>query len=131
MMKTILVVDDEPDLLNTLAETLGRAGYKVIPKPDAESALAVVREGTKIDLVITDIRMPGMSGSEFVTVLKQALPSVPVIMLTAYGSVETYLTSMSSGAFEYVNKPVKAAELRRIVKAALEWSKAHNSSTTP
>lgn len=128
-MKTILLVDDEPDILKTLAETLGRSGYNIITKPDAEAALSVVREGTKIDLVITDLRMPGMSGSELTTILRQTLPAVPIIMLTGHGSVETYLKSMSSGVFEYVNKPVQARELRRIVKTALEWPKAKNSST--
>jgi DNA-binding NtrC family response regulator len=122
MTKTILLVDDEPDVLNTLADMLSRPGYAVIAKPDAESALAVIREETKIDLVITDLRMPGMSGSEFLAVLKKTLPAVPVIMLTGHGSVETYLKSMSSGVFEYVNKPIQGRELRRIVQTALEWA---------
>lgn len=123
-MKTILLVDDEPGVLKILEDTLVRFGYKVIPKPDAGSALTVIREGAKIDLVITDNKMPGMNGSEFVTVLKQALPSVPVIMLTGYGSVESYLKSLSNGVFEYINKPVQARELDRIVKAALDASDA-------
>ncbi len=123
-MKTILLVDDEPGVLKILNDTLVRFGYKVIPQPDAGSDLTVIREGAKIDLVITDNNMPGMNGSEFVTVLKQALPSVPVIMLTGYGSVESYLKSLSNGVFEYINKPVQARELDRIVKAALDASDA-------
>jgi len=123
-MQTILLVDDEPDILKTLEDLLGKSGYAIVSKLDAESALSVIREGTQIDLVITDLRMPGMSGSELTTILKKMLPSVPIIMLTGYGSVETYLKSMSSGVFEYVNKPVQVRELRRIVKTALAWSKA-------
>ncbi len=123
-MKTILLIDDEPGILKVLTDTLVKFGYKVIPKPDAGSALAVIREGTGVDLVITDNKMPGMSGSEFITLLKQALPSVPVIMLTGYGSVESYLKSLSNGVFEYINKPVQARELDRIVKAALDASDA-------
>ncbi len=121
-MKTILLVDDELENLRSLGEILNRFGYKVIAKPDGLSALNVVREGAKIDLIITDYRMPGMDGLELITSLKQVLPSVPVIILTAYGAVETYLKSLSIGVFEYVNKPVKAKEFGRIVKAALEGS---------
>ena len=122
-MKTLLLVDDELENLRSLGEILNRFGYKVIAKPDAQSALSVIREGTTtIDLVITNYRMPGMDGLEFLILLKQILPSIPVVMLTAYGAVETYLKSLSLGVFEYVNKPIKAKELGRIVKAALESS---------
>ncbi len=123
-MKTILLVDDEPDLLVILAEILERAGYAVIAKPDAESALSVLLNRTSIDLVITDLCLPGMSGFELVEVLRKALPAVPVIMLTAFGSVETYVESRCMGVFEYINKPVHARELRRIVKTALHESAA-------
>jgi DNA-binding NtrC family response regulator len=115
-MKTILLVDDEPEILKVLEETL--SDYNVITKTDAESALSVIRGGARVDLVLTDNYMPGMKGSELITVLKKDAPSVPVIMLTAYGSVESYLENISGGVFEYINKPVKANELRRIVKAA-------------
>ena len=128
-MKTLLLVDDELENLRSLGEILNRFGYKVIAKPDAQSALAVIREGVAVDLVITDFRMPGMDGLEFFAALKVMLPSIPVVMLTAYGAVETYLKSLSHGVFEYVNKPVKAKELGRIVKAALE-SSDHSASST-
>ncbi len=123
-MKTILLVDDEPDLLGTLADILERAGYAVIAKPDAESALSVLLNRTSIDLVITDLCLLGMSGFEFVEALRKALPAVPVIMLTAFGSVETYVESRCMGVFEYINKPVQARELRHIVKTALHASAA-------
>jgi DNA-binding NtrC family response regulator len=119
-MKTLLLVDDELDNLRSLGEILNRFGFQVIAKPDAQSALTTIREGASVDLVITDYRMPGMDGMEFLILLKRSLPTVPVVVLTAYGAVETYLKSLSLGVFEYVNKPVKAKELGRIVKAALE-----------
>lgn len=117
-MKTILLVDDEPEILKMLEETL--SDYQVIARPDAESALSVIRGGARVDLVLTDNCMPGMKGSELIAALKKDAPTVPVIMLTAYSSVESYLQNISGGAFEYINKPVKASELRRIVKAAFD-----------
>jgi len=119
-MKTILLVDDDHDVLSCLEDSLSALGYNVIAKPDAESAMAVIREGANVDLVVTDYSMPGMDGHEFFIVLKRALPSVPVIILTGYGSVETYLKSLSLGVCEFVCKPIEAKELDRIVKAALD-----------
>ncbi len=117
--KTILLVDDEPSLLSVLAEILEGAGYAVIAVSDAEAALTELLNGAAVDLVITDLKLPGMGGYEFAGVLRKALPSVPVIMLTAYGSVESYVEARSMGIFEYINKPVQARELRWIVKKAL------------
>ena len=119
-MKTILLVDDDRDILSYLEDSLRTFGYNVISKPDAQSALAVIREGANVDLVVTDYSMPGMDGHEFFIVLKRVLPSVPVIILTGYGSVETYLKSLSIGVCEFVCKPIGAKELDRIVKAALD-----------
>ena len=119
-MKTILLVDNELHMLEIVEQTLNLFGYKVIPRPDAESALSVIQDGTDIDLVITDYRMPGMNGLEFLTILRKALPSVPVIMLTGHSSVETYLQSLSLGAFEYLNKPFKKRELYHTVRSALQ-----------
>jgi len=127
-MQTILLVDDEPEVLETLADTLTSFGYEVIPKTEVLSAMTVVKAGTVIDLVITDLKMPGVSGSEFILMLKSARPAVPVIVLTAYGSVQSYIESHSKGVFEYVNKPVQAKELRRIVKAALTWPGAGHAA---
>jgi DNA-binding NtrC family response regulator len=121
-MKTILLVDNELHLLESVVEILNMFGYKVIPRPDAESALSVIQDRTDIDLVITDYRMPGMNGVEFLTILRKALPSVPVIMLSGYGSVEIYLQSLSLGAFEYLNKPIKEKELYYTVRSALQRS---------
>ena len=126
-MKTILLVDNERHMSRIAEKRLNAFGYKVISRPDAESALSVIRDGTDIDLVITDYRMPGMNGVEFLAILRKALPSVPVIMLTGYSSVEIYLKSLSLGAFEYLNKPCKEKELYHIVRSALQRPVADNA----
>jgi DNA-binding NtrC family response regulator len=124
-MKTILVVDDDCDVLSYLENTLSTFGYNVISKDDAVSALSVIQEGTEVDLIVTDYTMPGMDGHEFFIALRRILPTVPVIILTGYGSVATYLKSLSMGLFEYVCKPVRPNELGRIVEASLDRSELH------
>jgi DNA-binding NtrC family response regulator len=123
-MKTILLVDDDGDILSYLEDTLITFGYHVISKPDAASALSVIREGANVDLVVTDYSMPGMGSREYFTALKQAVPAVPVIILTGYGSVENEVKSIGLALVEYVSKPVDSRELDRIVKAALDRSAA-------
>ncbi len=127
MKKTILLVDDELYLLGALGAILGELGYNVIPRYDAESALAVIRGGKTIDLVLTDYRMPGVSTDEFMAALKQLLPATPVIILTGYSSVEAYVKALSLGAFECLTKPVKVKDLDRVLKSAIESSDAGNA----
>lgn len=117
--KTILVVDDDPENVRNYREILMDLGYQVIGRGDVDAGMALIRDNTAVDLVITDYRMPGKTGLDFIIALRQLRPSLPVIMITAYGSIETYLHSISLGAFEYVNKPVKKMEFERIVQHAL------------
>ncbi len=124
-MNTILLVDDEPAILTVLELLLNKFGYIVIPKSNAESALFLIREGVNVDLIITDYRMPGMNGLEFIRVLRRILPSVPVLMLTGDITVEI---EPSLGVFERINKPVLGKELDRIVRAALDRADANKFS---
>jgi CheY-like chemotaxis protein len=116
-MKKILLVDDEPAILTVLELLLNKFGYIVLLKSNAESALFLIREGVNVDLIITDYRMPGMNGVEFVRELRRILPSVPVLMLTGDISVKI---EPSLGVFELINKPVAGKELDRIVRATLD-----------
>jgi two-component system response regulator HydG len=123
-IKTILVVDDEPENRRMYSEILSDLGYRVIDEPDGASALSDIRLGEKIDLVITDYKMPGMNGLELVAALRNILPSSPVLMLTAYTSIENFIQSLSLGVFEYINKPVGTSEFIRIVRMALNDNSA-------
>jgi len=127
-IKTVLVVDDEQENLRTYEEILHDMAYNVLLQPDGDSALALLRENAAVDLIITDFRMPGMNGIEFITELRRTRPFVPVIMITAYGNIETYLHSVSLGVFEYVHKPVNKEEFERIVKHALHDAGPKNAA---
>jgi DNA-binding NtrC family response regulator len=119
-MKNVLMIDKDVNHLAVLAVALIEAGYKVIPEIDAGSAVAVLREDVRIDLIIIDYQVPGLDALSFMTMLRELMPKVPVIVLAQYCSVDIYLKVMSLGAFEYLNKPVRACELTRIVEVALE-----------
>ncbi len=125
---TILVVDDDPEVRTTYSEFLSDSGYTVIARPDGASALSTVREVSNIDLVIADYQMPDMSGIDLIRNLREVVPSVQTIMLTAYGSIETYFRSRDLGVFEFVSKPVRKRELERIVRAAIVKSRTGSIS---
>lgn len=114
-MKTILLIDDEPEVLEYLSEILRRHRYALSPMQDGPSALNLIRQGAFIDLVITNYRMPGMDGLQFVRQLRQVLPVVPVLMLTGDGCLESYCLASSLGVSTYVTKPIRAKELGRVV----------------
>jgi two-component system response regulator AtoC len=116
--KQILVVDDEANLRRVLTAQLARDGYEVHSAPDGEAGLSLLREH-HIDLVITDLRMPKMDGMEL---LRQALridPELPIVMLTAHGTVDNAVEALKTGAFDYITKPFDQAEVRTIVRKAL------------
>lgn len=119
-VKTILVVDDSPHVLRCYEELLRLSGYTVIPYRDGQSALLALYEGLSADLIITEYRMPGMDGLEFVSKLKTYAPAVPVIMCSLYMRADVYQKALSLGVVEYLEKPVSADELTRIVAQALE-----------
>ncbi len=126
--KTILIVDDEPENVRNYGEILTDLGYQVIARGNVDSALALLKSNIAVDLVITDYRMPGKTGLEFIVALRHLHPLLPVVMITAYGNIETYVQSMSLGAFEYVNKPIKKKEFERIIQHALKKHSRKNPS---
>jgi DNA-binding NtrC family response regulator len=113
--KRILVVDDEENARNALSRILTREGYEVASAGNGYEALNYLR-GKEVELIITDINMPEMNGLTFLRELSRSHPESNVIMVTAYGEVESYFEAMNLGAFEYINKPVKIDELKKIIR---------------
>ncbi len=117
-MQTILIVDDEPNYRLILSEITKEEGYEVLTAESAEKAMPIVRE-TDLDLVITDMRMPGMDGMEFLKEIKIFNPELPVIMITAFGEVEKAVKAMQTGAFNYLTKPFNNEELVVSIQKAI------------
>jgi two-component system response regulator AtoC len=116
----ILVADDEEGVRSYLAETLEREGHTVLRAANGNEAAAILdREG--VDLVVTDLKMPGLDGMALLQKIRAEQPDVEVVMLTAHGSIENAVAAMKAGAFDYLTKPVGSpAELRLVVARALE-----------
>ncbi len=121
--ETVLIVDDEPDTRLLYCRNLEDFGYRVLAEPDPISALAALKNTSEVKVVITDHKMPGMSGLEFADILRKLRPEVPVILLTACASIENYLMSRDLGVFEFVDKSVSKGEFARIVRSALHAQK--------
>jgi DNA-binding NtrC family response regulator len=131
-MPKILIVDDEARILLLLQSLLKANGYETVTAKDGNSALAAIKNDA-FDLVITDLRMAPMDGLTLFKELKALQPELPVILLTAYASVETAIEAMKSGAFDYLSKPFKVDEMLDTVKRAVESAKhsAASISTDP
>jgi len=118
MKPRILIVDDEVTIRGSLEESLAADGYEVDPAESGEEALARCHAGT-YDLIITDLRLPGVSGLDILQALRNQGNATPVIMMTAYGDVDTAVSAMRLGAYDFIRKPFKLSEIRRQVRAAL------------
>ncbi len=118
---TILVVDDDREMANILVEILSTAGYRAIAANSGADALATVRREHP-DLVISDLRMVGLSGHQLQAEIKRVAPNLPVVIITAFGSIQTAVESMKLGAFDYITKPFSNDELLLVVTRALEDS---------
>ena len=118
-METILIVDDEKNYLLVLEALLVDAGYEVITSDNTTEALEITMSHD-LDLVITDMRMPGPDGMEFLAQLRSRQPDPPVIMMTAYATVEKAVEAMKRGAFDYITKPFKNEELILTIRKAIE-----------
>ena len=115
----ILIVDDEEGVRKLLGRILGKNGYDTVSAPSAEEALRLV-EADQFDLVITDIKMPGMDGLQLLQELKAFNPGLPIIVITAYGTVESAVQALRAGAYDYITKPFENDEIRLTVAKTFE-----------
>ncbi len=118
-MSRVVVIDDEPELCENIRRLLRLPDVTVEPFTDPRAGLVRVLERPP-DVLLLDIRMPGMSGEELFAKLHEAHPEVPVVFLTAYGSIEGAVLAMRSGAFDYLRKPFKREDLLLAVRRAIE-----------
>jgi DNA-binding NtrC family response regulator len=116
--QVILIVDDEEGLRDGLRQLLEGEGYAVVAAETGEEALQILQQ-SHIDLVLTDMRMPGMDGIELLKKIRERYGELGVIILTGYGQIESYIEAMNFGAIEYVSKPFKVNELKFIVNKVL------------
>jgi DNA-binding NtrC family response regulator len=117
--KRILIVEDEENTRYALARLLVREGFLVDSVSNGCEALNFLRRQS-VNLIVTDIKMPQMDGITFLRELNKNFPKSNVIMITAYGGVDSYLEAMNLGAFEYINKPVQIEELKLVMNKILE-----------
>jgi DNA-binding NtrC family response regulator len=127
MRGRILIVDDDPFFLRVLSRILSGENFKVRTAEGVLEARRVLGEDS-FDVVICDLRLPDGDGLGILQEIRRANSEVPVVILTAYGEVDSYLEAMNAGATEYLNKPVKSEELLALVRRCLSRRAAAQSN---
>ena len=121
-MRKVLVVDDKQVMRDSVAATLQRAGYQVVAAADAESAIALI-ERHRPAAVLTDLKMPDVDGLGLLERIRERDPQLPVVLMTAYGSVDAAVSAMKLGAFDFIQKPFAGDQLTLTVRRAVERSR--------
>jgi len=131
-MNQVLIVDDEPDILELLSITLKRMGLTCVTAETIEQAKHHLDQG-EFQLCLTDMRLPDGSGLDLVSYISQKFSNTPVVMITAYGSMDVAIQAMKRGAFDFLSKPVDLEKLRSIIKNAtsLNDQSSHDSEENP
>ena len=123
MAEKILIVDDEPDMLKLLSMTIQRkAPYQVTTTNNPVEALELVKGGG-FDLIISDLKMPGLDGIELLDAVKRLDPDIPVILMTAYGTIESASEAMEKGGFDFITKPFRIEQILFTIDRAMKWLK--------
>lgn len=121
-MARILICDDQELMRDSLAALLAREGHEVVAAGDGPQALQRIASG-KIDLLITDLKMPKMTGIELLTESKKLKPDLPVVLMTAFATVQTAVEAMKLGAYDYIQKPFEGDEIKLLVERTLEHNR--------
>jgi two-component system response regulator AtoC len=120
MQRTVLAVDDERNMFLVMQMALEEADYRVLTSERAEEALGLLRD-PDLDVILSDLKMPGMNGNEFIRRCQQERPDVPIIVVTAYGSIRSAIECIQAGASNYLTKPFEPEELQFAVQNAVRY----------
>jgi DNA-binding NtrC family response regulator len=121
-MARILIVDDQDMMRDSLAATLAREGHEIVAANDGPVAVTRL-SGARFDLMITDLKMPKMTGIELLQEAKRLRPDMPVIVMTAFATVNTAVEAMKIGAYDYIQKPLDGEEIKLLVDRTLEHNR--------
>src|SRR4029079_18689546 len=122
-MARILVVDDQELMRDSLAANLVREGHEGVATHDGTIAVSKLEGSTRFDLLITDLKMPKMTGIELLGEAKRLRPEMPVVLMTAFATVQTAVEAMKLGAYDYIQKPCDGDEIKHLVDRTLEHSR--------
>ncbi len=121
MPERILAVDDEPDMLKLLSMIIReKTPYEIETTNNPLEAVELIKQGG-FDLIITDLKMPGLDGIELFDAARQMQEDIPVIIITAYGTVESAMETMQRGAFDFITKPFRKEQILYAVDKAVKW----------
>jgi DNA-binding NtrC family response regulator len=128
MAEKILIVDDEPDMLKLLSMILReRTAYAVTTTNNPLEALDMAKTGG-FDLVISDLKMPGLDGIELIDAIKKVDEDIPIIIMTAYGTVESATEAIQKGGFDFITKPFRKEQILFTIDKALKWLKVQREN---
>jgi DNA-binding NtrC family response regulator len=131
MLRTlVMLVDDEVPFVDTMTKRLGKRNLDIVAAHSGQEALEKLKANDKVDVIILDVKMPGMDGIETLREIKKAYPLVEVIMLTGHATVETGIEGMKLGAFDYLMKPCDIEQLMAKVQEAKAKKRRHEEKIT-
>jgi DNA-binding NtrC family response regulator len=119
----VLLVDDEIPFLETMTKRLSKRGINIFTAVSGPEALGQLATGKEVDIVILDVKMPGMDGLETLTEIKRQFPGIDVIILTGHSTIDTAIKGMRLGAFDFLTKPCELEELIEKIQDAMKTGK--------